>query len=87
MTIKKDEEKFSAASVMFFCLIYGSTGLCLSLVNKKIYVTFGVIDPMNLLFVQTASNFLLCLLMMTIKTVGITNFTCLKPYGLDVPTF
>ena len=87
MTIKKDEEKFSATSVMFFCLIYGSTGLCLSLVNKKIYVTFGVIDPMNLLFVQTALNFLVCLIMMAIKTAGITNFTCLKSYGLDVPTF
>ena len=87
MTNNKDEEKFSPSTVMFFCLIYGTTGLCLSLVNKKIYVTFGVIDPMNLLFVQTALNLLLCLIVMTIKTFGITNFTCLKAYGLDVPTF
>ena len=72
---------------MFFCVVYGSAGIGLSLVNKKIYVTFGVIDPMNLLFVQTASNFILCLIMIAIKTAGISNFTCLKPYGLDVPTF
>ena len=62
---------------MFFCVIYGLAGIGLSIINKKIYATFGEVDPMNLLFVQTATNLILCLVMMTIKTAGISNFDCL----------
>ena len=73
--------------VILFCVIYGSAGIGLSLINKKIYATFGEVDPMNLLFVQTATNLSLCLIMMTIKTMGISNFTSLQAYGIDIPNF
>lgn len=87
MSRKNNKETFSGSTVLIFCVIYGSAGIGISLINKKIYANFGAVDPMNLLFVQTATSLFLCLVMMTIKTMGISNFTSLKAYGLDIPNF
>ena len=72
------KEQFAASTGIFLAVLYGLNGLGLSLINKKIYITFGEIDPMNVLFVQTATNLILCLAMMTIKAAGIYNFTSLE---------
>ena len=60
-------EQFSACICIFFNVVLGIAGLGVSLVNKTMYARFGDIDPMNLLFVQTIVNFMLCIVAMGLK--------------------
>ena len=80
-------EKFSTFIQVLSSVVLALSGLGVSLVNKSMYGRFGDIDPMNLLFVQTAVNVSLCLTAVGLKTKGICDFSGLEACGVTVPVY
>ena len=75
----------SKVQIFLLCLAYGLSSTGFTFVNKKIYVIFGEVSPLNLLMVQCLFNVVTCLTLMTIKEVNASSFASLSKYGIVVP--
>lgn len=82
---RKASKEASKLAIFALSLLYGLSSAGLTYSNKKVYVMFGEVSPMNLLMVQCLLNVTICFTLMTLKEINVTSFSTLKNYGVIVP--